>query len=383
MTFRHGTFAYTWDVLGDPAAADRIAELGVDTVTLQASYHSVRATTAWHPRHRVVHAQHAAGYFRLRPEAWAGRQLVPPAPEWGVDDPDRFGTAAAALAEAGLRVEAWMVLTHSSALGTANPQLTVRNAFGESYPYALCPAREAVREYASTLVAEVCAQYDVPTLMLEACGWLGFEHGSHHEKTSGTDLSACGRDLLSICLCTACSAALVDRGVDAERLAADVRALVDGEQQRGVPAGATVAEAIGDERAQALYAHRTGVISGMVRDARALAGEREVLLMVTDNPQATGPDVGLDLATFDEQVDAYVLKCWETAGAADRIAATAARTSVPLVANATVVGDRPDGTAEMIAAVAAAGAGQARYYHAGLASPARLGALRAAVKEVR
>ncbi|GAA1640356.1 hypothetical protein GCM10009744_32690 [Kribbella alba] len=47
----HGAFAYTWDLVGDPAAAERFAALAIDTVTPQAAYHSVRATTAWHPAH--------------------------------------------------------------------------------------------------------------------------------------------------------------------------------------------------------------------------------------------------------------------------------------------------------------------------------------------
>lgn len=89
-TVRHGAFAYTWDIVGDPAAAERIAGLGVSTVTVQAAYHSVRATTPWHPRHRIVQADHAAAYFRLRPERWRGR-LRPYPPSWGC--PTRTGSA--------------------------------------------------------------------------------------------------------------------------------------------------------------------------------------------------------------------------------------------------------------------------------------------------
>ncbi len=375
----HGVFAYTWDVVGDPAAAERLAGLGIDTVTLQAAYHSVRATTAWHPHHRVVHARHAAAYFRLRPERWSGL-LRPLAPAWGVPDDDRFGTAAAALTAAGLRVEAWLVLTHSSAVGGQAPGLTVRTAFGDRHTYALCPAQPAVRDYALTLVAEVCAQYDVPSLVLEACGWLGFEHGSHHEKTAGADLSACVRDLLSVCLCEACSAALAGRGVDVDPLAADIRALVDGELRGGFPAGSGLVEALGADRAQALYDHRAEVIGGLVREAAAIAGTREVQLMATDDPQVTGPDVGVDLASAP--ADAFVLKCWgDEEDALAAVKAAAARTDVPLVANLSVLEDRPDRVPELAARLAAAGASRLRYYHAGLASPARLAAIRRATSE--
>lgn len=379
---RNGVFAYTWDLVGDPLAAERFAELGVDTVTLQAAYHSVRATTAWHPRHRVVHAQHAAAYFSFRPDRWKGMRLRPAAPAWGVHDDDRFGTASAALTGAGLRTEAWIVLTHSSVLGRTAPDLTVCNAFDERFSYALCPARTEVREYALKLIEEVCDQYDVPALVLEACGWLGFEHGSHHEKTDGADLSPCARDLLSICLCTACLPRLSDRGVDVAQLVTDIRTAVDRELQYGVPAGANLIEALGQERAQAVFDHRREVIAGFVRDATDLAAGRELLLMATDDPQVTGPDVGVDYAAVTP--DALVVKCWDDDEAAiGRVKAAAARTSVPLIANVTALGERPAELPLLAARLMAAGASGLRIYHAGLASPARRTAIRSTIEEVR
>jgi hypothetical protein len=368
-----GVFAYTWDLVGDDGAAARIADLGVHTVALQAAYHSVRAFTPFHPRHRVVHAQHAAAYFRLRPERWTGR-LRPPAPSWGVPDDDPFGTAAAALTAAGLRVEAWIVLTHSSALASANPDLAVRNAYGEAYAYALCPAHAEVREYALGLIRDVSEQYpDVAALALEACGWLGFDHGSHHEKTAGADLSPVGRSLLSVCLCAACAAALDARGLDVEKLADDIRAAVDAEVQRGVSPGESLDEAVGPDRAQVLYDHRADVIGDLVKNAAGLACGRELVLMATDEPSVTGPDVGIDFTRFDGPVDAYMLKCWGDPDAAEaRLAAAAERTQVPLIANVSVLEDpiRPLGHPH-------------RIYHAGLASPARLAAIRAAVSKER
>ncbi|GAA3578641.1 hypothetical protein [Kribbella ginsengisoli] len=375
---RHGAFAYTWDLVGDPSAAARFADLGIDTVTLQAAYHSVRATTAWHPAHRVVHADHAAAYFRIRPSRWRG--LRPAVPTWGVDDEDRFGTASASLAAAGLRTEAWVVLTHSSALGRSNPSLAVRNAYDEVFSYALCPAQAAVHDYALTIVQELCEQYDVPALMLEACGWLGFEHASQHEKTSGADLSACARDLLSICLCPACSVRLE---LDVAELAADVRAVVDRELQEGIGAGSNLADALGAPRAAEIYRHRQSVISGLVREAAGLAGSRELLLMATDDPQVTGPDVGVEVAGFAPDPAAFVLKCWDDEEAAiARMKGAAGRTGVPLVANVNALGERPSELPALAARLVAAGASEVRYYHAGLASPARLAAIRAAVQEV-
>jgi hypothetical protein len=207
------------------------------------------------------------------------------------------------------------------------------------------------------------------------------EHGGHHEKTSGAYLSACGRALLSLCLCPACRAGLAGRGLDVEELARDVRTAVDGELQQGVPAGTSLDEALGRERAQTLYDHRGQVIADLVRAVAALAGGRELLLMATDDPQVTGPDVGIDLSGFDAPVDAYVLKCWgQEQAALAQLKAAASRTEIPLVANLTVLEDGHARIPALAADLVAAGARQLRYYHAGLGSPARLASVRAAAR---
>ena len=113
----------------------------------------------------------------------------------------------------------------------------------------------------------------------------------------------------------------------------------------------------------------------------ALAGGRELLLMATDDPQVTGPDVGIDLATFDAPADAYVLKCWgQEETALTQMKAAASRTEVPLVANLTVLEDGHARIPALAADLVAEGARQLRYYHAGLGSPARLASLRAAAR---
>jgi len=377
-----GTFAYTWDLVGDPAAAERIASLGVGAVVLQAAYHSVRAMTPYHPAHRTVHATHAAAYFPLEPHQWRDRRLRPSPPGWAVDAPDRFGAAASALRSQGLRVEAWLVLTHSTAAGERAPDLTVRNAFDERYGYALCPAQPEVAAYAQQLVHAFCERSDaaeVPTLMLEACGWLGFEHGSHHEKTAGADLSRGCRDLLSICLCAACRKGIEACGGDPADIAQTVRRTVDAEMRDGVRAPNTFTESLGERAAQALLRHRQSVIEDLTRQVAAVAPGRELLLMADGDPQATGPDSGLDLGRFGGRATALVLKCWDDEDRAVARVEEAVRDSArPVIANVSVVDGHPADLTRRVARLMAAGARQIRYYHAGLSSPARLRALRMA-----
>ncbi|MFF1695517.1 hypothetical protein ACFVXC_18070 [Streptomyces sp. NPDC058257] len=377
-----GAFAYTWDLVGDPAAAERIAALGVGSVVLQAAYHSARAMTPYHPVHRTVHATHSAVYFPLDPGGWRGTRLRPPVPGWAVDVPDRFGTAATALRGQGLRVEAWLVLTHGTVLGEQAPGLTVRNAFDERYGYALCPAQPEVAAYAAQLVGAFCERYDtaeVPALMLEACGWLGFEHGSHHEKTAGADLTRAARDLLSVCLCTACREGIAAAGADPADLAHAVRRTVDAELQVGARAPHTLHEALGEQAATALLRHRKAVIEQLTKDVAAVAPGRELLLMADGDPGATGPDAGINLGRFKGRADALVLKCWDGEHrSVARIEAAVRATDRTVIANVSVLEEHPARVAGRVARLLDAGAQQIRYYHAGMASPARLQALRRA-----
>jgi hypothetical protein len=133
------TYLYPWDVDGDPAAASRIAGLGVPEVALAAVYHDVRAITPFHPEHRIV-TRPAGTYFiskRRAPSPYAGS----------------FERAAGALKDAGLSVTAWVVVTHNETLAAAHPDTMVRNAFGDSYPWARCCANPDVRDYAAATVA--------------------------------------------------------------------------------------------------------------------------------------------------------------------------------------------------------------------------------------
>ena len=66
---------YPWDVDGDPAAAGRIAGLGLTGVALAAAYHAVRAVTPFHPRHRIV-TRDAAIYYRADPSRWRACRLA-------------------------------------------------------------------------------------------------------------------------------------------------------------------------------------------------------------------------------------------------------------------------------------------------------------------
>jgi hypothetical protein len=314
MLTRSVGYAYPWDYAGDPAAAPRAASLGLDAVAVAASYHATRAATPLHPQHRIHDADHAASYVPVREQAWRGHRLVPAVAPWDPDG-DSFASAHGQLVAQGLEVEAWIVLTHNSALGRAHTDLVVRNAFGDRYPYGLCPAAPDVQEYCLTLVEEVLKSAPMDGVVLEACGPMGIDHGGKHEKTEFAEWDEVRRTLLSLCFCRACQGRYAAAGVDGDRLAQLVRAGVDTES-------ATMEDCLGRRLAEQVATIRTGIARQLrellVASCRSLTPSVRITLHGSSDPWATGSFATLQPGV-GEGVDGVVASCWDAPAASGRI----------------------------------------------------------------
>ncbi|MGW3112831.1 hypothetical protein [Streptomyces sp. NPDC001091] len=380
---RASAFVYPWDVNGDPGAPDRIAGLGVAQVTLAAAYHSTRALTPRHPRHRIVTAEYAAVLYPPG-EHWAGRDLRPhPAGDWAPGD--AFGEAAAALAGAGLEVHSWVVLAHNSRLGAEHPHACVVNAYGDRYPWAPCIAQPATRAHLVDLAAEAAVRPGASGTELESLGWYGLQHLHAHDKTAGVAPGEAGQYLMSLCFCPACRSGYAEQGLEADELASAVRdalepvwrGAADDDGWRGVERG------LGKETAAATRAWREAVARTLQEEAvaavRAAAPEGfRVLLHADPVPYHCGANAGVDPAHILSVADGVVVPCSD---GTHRLAPFAghAREGTVLAANLTVVrglGGDPARLAADAARARAEGANELRLYHAGLASDADLAAVR-------
>ncbi|MEU6401961.1 hypothetical protein [Streptomyces sp. NPDC046985] len=379
-------FLYPWDVNGDPEAPGRVAALGVRQATLASAYHSTRALTPRHPRHRVVTAWHSAVLYP--PGAhWEGRALRPrPAGDWAPGD--AWGEAAAALAGAGLDVHSWVVLAHNSGLGADRPDACVVNAYGDRYPWAPCVAQPATRAYLAALAAEAAVRPGASGTELESLGWYGLAHLHAHDKIAGVALADAGHYLMSLCFCPACEAGYGARGADPRELAAAVRAAL-APVWRGAPSGggwAGVRRLLGGDRAARTRAWRDETartlqetVVAAVR-AAAPAGFR-VLLHADPVSYHCGADAGVDPAHILSVADGVVVPCTGGAGLLAPFAEQG-RADAVLAANLTVVsglGGRPHALARDAALARDLGAAELRLYHAGLASDEDLAAVRAAL----
>ncbi|MFF8355461.1 hypothetical protein ACF063_18570 [Streptomyces chartreusis] len=376
-------FVYPWDVNGDPGAPGRIAALGVRQVTLASAYHSTRALTPRHPRHRIVTAEHAAVLYPVDGR-WEGRTLRPyPAGDWAPGD--AFGEAAAALTEAGLEVHTWVVLAHNSRMGADHPDTCVVNAYGDRYPWAPCIAQPATRAYLVDLAAEAAVRPGARGTELESLGWYGLQHLHAHDKTAGVTLGDAGHYLMALCFCPVCKEGYGDRGLDAGELAASVRDALEPLWQGAPDDGgwAGVEKLLGVRTAAATRAWRDETARTLqeaaVRAVRDAAPDGfQVLLHADPVTHHVGANAGVDPAHILSVADGVVVPC---AGGPALLTpfAEQGRADAVLAANLGVVsgmGGSPGTLTEDAARARELGATQIRLYHAGLASDGDLDAVR-------
>ncbi len=373
-------YAYPWDFDGDPAAAPRAAELGCDVVALAATYHASRTPSPLHPTRRVFEVPTSAAYVALRPEAWRGQRLAPTGPSWPGGE-TAYENAVAALRAEGLAVAAWIVVTHHDELGLANPDLVVRNAYGDPYSYALCPSSPEVVEYAVTLVGEVVAT-GAEHVVLEACGPMGVVHSGVHDKLEYAAFDGAARDLLSICFCSSCARRFDERGLDADDLARAVRRALSEDVR-------SLEEALGDDVAGVLRATRAAVAADLQRAVleriAASAPGVGVTIHASMTPGATGSFVEIGAEVL-ARVSSVVANAWDERTALTEITALATRAGDATPVGAYLRLDRgwaQDDLSARVASYRRAGVSEWHLYHLGLVSGAGLATARRVVEAAR
>jgi hypothetical protein len=266
------------------------------------------------------------------------------------------------------------VIAHSEAVGAANPEFVVQNAFGDPYPWALCIASPDVRDYAATLAADIAALGWADEVELEACGWYGFGHLSAHDKTGGGPAGAAGW-LLDLCFCPWCEGAYRAVGLNPGDVRERVRAALD----TGLGGLPSAMEGAVHEVRAALAAD---FLRDVIASAREAAPRKPVLVHSHPNPRETGSNPGFDPLVLLGQggADGVVLACPD-AGAAELVSqvAASAPATARIAANLSAVaalGGRPGELRAQAKAMLKAGATELRFYHAGLASAGDLAAIR-------
>jgi hypothetical protein len=303
-----GIYLYPWELAeeGLDVALGRIRESGINTITLAVSSHAGAFLSSNRRTRGAASAIDGTVLFRARPERYGHiRPRVHPMLE-------RFdGLAELQRAAPDLGRAAWVVCCRNRPLGEEHPEYVSRNAFGDPWPSSLCPAHPAVRDYVVNLCADLAHGYDLAAVVLEAPGWLPFDHLQHSASTQ-VPLDRWARTLLSLCFADATRHAAKAAGVDADRLQAKARTSLE----RGLAAdfavpGAAAAEWWGGDVASdpewaAFFNWRCRQPADLVTAVKSAlpAGTALAVIPTAQRPSAASWLEGSDLAMLAAAADA-------------------------------------------------------------------------------
>ena len=298
-------YAYPWNFHDPDAAVARIRALGAGEISLAASYHAGKFLQPGDVQARVYFPEDGAVYFRPRKTYGLVQPQVAALTE-------KQDVLAELCGRDDIAINAWIVLNHNTRLGMLHQELTVRNAFGDAYPYSLCPSHPEVRTYAVTLCADISENYRLKSLLLESPGFLVYSHGFHHEFAQVRQ-SAWLDAMLGLCFCDHCRKGATDAGIDAAGLATRIRAAVDRYLDDDVEPSLDDWNA--DDRDLAgFHRWRCQVVTSLVAEIRAAVNPavRVKVIATCQRPHATAYLEGHDLVGLDAAGDGLELPLYQS-----------------------------------------------------------------------
>jgi hypothetical protein len=302
-----GLYTYPWDLAdeGLETVLARVRESGLNTITLAASYHAGKFLRPHGRAGRMLFPRDGTVYFQPRPERYGRIQpLVNPL----AHELDAFAELQRAAPEIG-RV-GWVVCLHNTPLGERHPEYTARNAFGDAFVYSLCPAHPEVRAFVVNLCTDLATRHDLAGLALETPGWLPFDHGFHHEFAM-VPLDPWARTLLGLDFADATRRAARAAGIDADRLQARARELLERwfAADFAVPEAMArewwLADVIADPEWAAFLHWRCRLVAELVGQVRAALPQdtRLAVIPTVQRPSAAAWVEGSDLAMLAKAAD--------------------------------------------------------------------------------
>lgn len=290
-----GLWAYPWDLAdeGWDQALPRIAELGITTLRVAASYHSVQGYFPRNPKRPVLRAD-AAVYFSPEAALYAETPLRP-RPSRLLPEIGELGDLTARARAEGLRVVAWTVCLHNATLAAAHPDAAQLDIFGQRHPAALCPANPDARAYVQALVRDLVRHQAVDGVELEAAHYASWLHHPHRKVAAPPD--PVREQLLSLCVCQYCTAAAEAEGANVERLVDGARRAVT------CPSGKVGGQL---PSLEPLLRARRRVVTSLVAGVRAAATGTPISFFGPEDDTVTG----IDWQAIGQQVEELELPAY-------------------------------------------------------------------------
>jgi hypothetical protein len=368
-------YCYMWDVLdeGVNSFANLAKDLGLTNISMASTYHGGKCLQPHNKKHHVYFIEEGAVYFPPDDRFFANTVMKPRVSRL-VSARDCWREIVAACEKRGIGTTAWSVFLHNSYLGTAYPEYTTQNAFGDRYFHALCPSQPAVMDYLRALAGNLAA-YPIQAVEFECFEFVPFHHYSFLQK-EGAKLTPFADTLMSVCFCPACAEqakrSKVNAGAVAKRTKAWLEQYFNGQHREEKPIEARIAEIPGLAE---YFQMRFGVLSSGLADIAGIlkAQGKRVIYIDIGQEERLNYMSGLDLEQAAASMDAiemlfYQRKLSEAPGIVRRIRSAtgnkpqvyfAVRPGYPDVERATEV-------VSMSKAVRDAGVDGISYYNFGL-----------------
>jgi hypothetical protein len=304
-------WAYACDLLDNDLdfALDEIARAGLNSISVATAYHTARLLLPHNARRKVVNLEPGMVYFRPNPTRYTNLPAPRLPREYIQRDP--LGEICAAAARHGLSVQAWTVFFHNSRLGELHPDLTEVNCFGDRYVHALCPSNPVARAYAVALAGDIGQRYPIAALDVEALGFLGYAHNSHHDKAS-LALAPLHHFLLSVCFCEHCAEKIRAAGAEPQKIRAaaqrELQAWFDGNRRLAtVNERDGLIELIGEAGTRALLDARAQIVTALIAELRRVVPPNIALqIRAASSPFHVGGKTAGDLRAIAEHADGFV-----------------------------------------------------------------------------
>ena len=292
----------------------RLRDIGVGELALATSYHDGRWLTPWNRDHRIRFLEDGCVHFRPSRDYGAIQpQMSTEVPDAG---PSPLESLCAAAPSEGIKVRAWTVFGHNSRLGQKHSELTVENAFGDRYPYALCPSQTAVQQYHQNMVGDLASHDGLGSIEFEALGQMGIQHSSHHDKKSFSP-SGLLAFALSACFCPACLEMHREVGSDGEAVRARVVAYIadhvteaDAMNPGSVPDSDVGLDEHQREWVESVLAARAEAMAVLAEAVTAAAGHCERAVQVHPDRWFTGSQLSVESAEAFSGGEERVLTCY-------------------------------------------------------------------------
>jgi hypothetical protein len=311
----YSIWIYPWDVLdgGAETVTGELADCGFSAVSVATTYHAGRLLLPHNPKRRVYPLEDGTAYFEPCPTYYARTTLKPMTASLARQEDPLRRTIMAAHAR-NLKVYGWTVFFHNSRLGERNPEMTIENVYGERYLYALCPSNPQARAYAVALATDLTDHYELTALELEAIGFMGHTHLSHHDK-AGICLDLLHDFLLSVCFCSYCKNRMQALGSDPElirgkfqeelerRFKGEGNPVVDDPEE----IEARLLEMLGRASLNLLLDARDQTVSSLVNEIRQSVGKKVQLIMRAASSRfVTGGDAGIEWQNLATTIDRFL-----------------------------------------------------------------------------